>query len=336
MKITINLFIPHAFYYSIAGKRKEERPPDVGPHSIWWPHYRKWAAYWARVSCLMTDIDLHAETAVLCRNRELLPDVVRPLFEQQTGFRYLPESVWPECQVQDGALTCRGEVYRKVIDVYGRFPELNGSVSCSPDCLCESAQPTLRCARFLRSGTECWFLTNEGNEAIHTTLTLLTHTHIGSYDQWNNAAQRQPYVQVKNGVQFALELPARGSRLYFACSEQEYLALSEPAVFCELPAPAFTLLRQDPSCAEKVYRAKLTVTSSQLAHGRPCLTVCAEEMAELTVNGVSAGAEFWSPQRFCLDGLLTPGENELVLTVTGSRANLYGEHPVWYGLTQQV
>ena len=31
----VNLFIPHAFYYSIEGKRKEERPPDVGPNSIW-------------------------------------------------------------------------------------------------------------------------------------------------------------------------------------------------------------------------------------------------------------------------------------------------------------
>lgn len=27
----VNLFIPHAFYYSIRGKRKDERPPDVGP-----------------------------------------------------------------------------------------------------------------------------------------------------------------------------------------------------------------------------------------------------------------------------------------------------------------
>lgn len=33
----VNLFIPHAFYYSIEGERKGERPPDVGPNSIWWP-----------------------------------------------------------------------------------------------------------------------------------------------------------------------------------------------------------------------------------------------------------------------------------------------------------
>ena len=79
----VNLFIPHAFYYSIRGKRKDERPPDVGPHSIWWAHYDAWSTYWRRLSWLMTDIDLHAETAVLCRNRDLCPDTVRPLFERQ-------------------------------------------------------------------------------------------------------------------------------------------------------------------------------------------------------------------------------------------------------------
>lgn len=36
----VNLFIPHAYYYSIVGRRKDERPPDVGPNSNWWDHYK--------------------------------------------------------------------------------------------------------------------------------------------------------------------------------------------------------------------------------------------------------------------------------------------------------
>ncbi len=48
----VNMYIPHAFYYSLQGKRSMERPPDVGPGNIWWPHYRKWAKYMARLSCL--------------------------------------------------------------------------------------------------------------------------------------------------------------------------------------------------------------------------------------------------------------------------------------------
>ena len=111
----VNLFIPHAFYYSIRGKRKDERPPDVGPHSIWWAHYEAWSTYWRRLSWLMTDIDLHAEVAVLCRNRDLCPDTVRPLFERQIGFQYIPESYFPACTVEDGALWLHGHRYTAVL-----------------------------------------------------------------------------------------------------------------------------------------------------------------------------------------------------------------------------
>ena len=33
----VNLIIPHAFYFH--WPRGAERP-DVGPHNLWWPHYR--------------------------------------------------------------------------------------------------------------------------------------------------------------------------------------------------------------------------------------------------------------------------------------------------------
>ena len=58
----VNLLIPHAFYYSLEGSRSAERPPDVGPGSIWWEHYKVWAQYMARVCFLMTD----AKIACLC------------------------------------------------------------------------------------------------------------------------------------------------------------------------------------------------------------------------------------------------------------------------------
>ncbi len=96
----VNLFIPHAFYYSIAGKRKEERPPDVGPNSIWWPYYQMWSVYMSRLSCLMTEGKLQARVAVLCQNRDLKPELTAPLYERQISFQYLPESVWKECRVE--------------------------------------------------------------------------------------------------------------------------------------------------------------------------------------------------------------------------------------------
>ena len=54
----------------------------------------------------------------------------------------------------------------------------------------------------------------------------------------------------------------------------------------------------------------------------------AEEMAELAVNGQMVGAEFWAPQVFEIKEMLQPGKNELDVIVTGSLANLYGNRCV--------
>ncbi|OPA73379.1 beta-galactosidase [Paenibacillus selenitireducens] len=50
----VNLFIPHAFYYSFAGYRKTDFPPTEFKHAPHWPHYRAFADYIARLSVLGT------------------------------------------------------------------------------------------------------------------------------------------------------------------------------------------------------------------------------------------------------------------------------------------
>lgn len=183
----VNLFIPHAFYYSICGKRKDERPPDVGPHSIWWAHYDAWSTYWRRLSWLMTDIDLHAEAAVLCCNRDLCPDTVRPLFERQIGFQYIPESYFSACTVEDGALWLHGHRYTAVLGDKALFPDAaHPEVSAlEPDCRCDPPQPMLRCASFNKEGRACWLLVNEGNTPIKTRLTLPVDAPLCRYDLWS-------------------------------------------------------------------------------------------------------------------------------------------------------
>lgn len=330
----VNLFIPHAFYYSICGKRKDERPPDVGPHSIWWAHYEAWSTYWRRLSWLMTDIDLHAEVAVLCRNRDLRPDTVRPLFERQIGFQYIPESYFPACTVEDGALCLHGHRYTAVLGDKALFPDAaHPEVSAlEPDCRCDPPQPMLRCAYFNKEGRACWLLVNEGNTPIKTRLTLPVDDPLCRYDLWNGQSCACPAEHTARGACLPLELPARGSLLLFTCTGAEYAELPTPCAAYKLPCPKFEFVCCDPVSAQKTYKAQLTVTQAQLAKRHLQLTVSAEEMAELTVNGKSAGVAFWSPQTFELDNLLQAGENELVLTVTGNMANLHGKHSVPYGL----
>lgn len=128
----------------------------------------------------------------------------------------------------------------------------------------------------------------------------------------------------------------RGSVLLFACTAADFARLPEPHTPYALPRPAFELVDADPALAKKVYHAQINTNAADLSHHSITLTTRAKEMAELFVNGQSAGVGFCSPQTFELSGLLQEGRNELALIVTGNMANLHGKHPVWYGLEQDA
>ena len=113
----VNLFVPHAFYYSVEGARKEERPPDVGPNNIWWPHYRKISDYIKRLSYLMTDSVNGAKVAVLCDNNQVPYKELAGLFQERVEFNYLPIALRPECKMQDGKLCIREYQYEAVLNV---------------------------------------------------------------------------------------------------------------------------------------------------------------------------------------------------------------------------
>ena len=321
----VNLLIPHAFYYSLEGARSAERPPDVGPGSIWWPYYRRWADYMTRLSCLMTEARYQAKIALLCRNRELHAEEAAPLFRGQKSFLLLPESVWAECSERDGKLICRDEVFDAVIGPETQFPTVpHTAEAVPPDCLCEPVQPDLRIASLTCDGHPCWLLVNEGDEPIETRLTLPCPGRLGMYDLWSGNAYRVQAMDSANGACFALFLPYRGSLLVFACEEET--ELPEKPSFPQVQ-PVFTLKREEPSACKKIYHAGLPRCDTDVE-----ICVEAEEMAELSVNGQFCGVSFWSPHRFHVPRALTHGcPAGLELTVTGSKANDYGT-PVWYGL----
>lgn len=325
----VNLFIPHAFYYSLEGQRSAERPPDVGPGSIWWPYYRMWADYMARLSCLMAEGEYQPRIALLCRNRALCPEEAAPLFKSQKSFLYLPESVWPECAEREGKLCCRGRIFDAVIGPEALFPSVPHTAEVvAPDCLCEPAQPDLRVAPLTWEGLPCWLLVNEGEGDIAAQLTLPYQGRLGMYDLWNGAGYRIETENNENGVSIALSLPYRASLLIFACGEEE----AELPILPRLPKaqPVFSLDHEDQSACQKVYHATLPPCDTDAE-----ICVDAEEMAELYVNGEFCGVSFWTPHRFRVPFSRTRGRPaDLRLIVTGSRANRYGR-PVWYGLKKE-
>lgn len=89
----VNLFVPHAFYYSVREQRSAERPPDVGPNNIWWEYYDRFSTYMKRFSYLMTDSVNCAKVAVICDNNHIPCEEAAVLYEHQIEFNYLPVGI---------------------------------------------------------------------------------------------------------------------------------------------------------------------------------------------------------------------------------------------------
>lgn len=183
----VNLFVPHAFYYSVTGPRKEERPPDVGANNIWWQHYRLFSDYIKTISYLMTDSVSFARVAVLCDNNRVPAEEVAGLYEHQIGFHYLPVAMLKRCAVQEGTLcigSCRFDV---VIDLYGYqnnrdyAKHLEGvhivneaaalySRGNYQTVVTENDCPWLRVAHMEKEGVQWYLFSNEGEDTIETNI----------------------------------------------------------------------------------------------------------------------------------------------------------------------
>lgn len=117
----VNLIAPHAFYYSIAGKRLHERAPDVGPNNIWWADYAGFSRYIKRMSWIMTDSVNVTRLAILSEADHLSWQTARPLFEQQIEFNYLEEELLQTAsRQQPGQVHIAKQVYDTIVLVAGR------------------------------------------------------------------------------------------------------------------------------------------------------------------------------------------------------------------------
>ncbi|MBP3571889.1 MAG: hypothetical protein J6M42_08015 [Clostridia bacterium] len=110
-----NLIIPHAFYYSLRDARKDERPPEVGMHSVFWGEYKEISDYIKRCCALNTDCINITDIAVLCTERELPDGAVRALYQHQVEFNYLERSLLGEVTVENGVARIAEQAYRVIV-----------------------------------------------------------------------------------------------------------------------------------------------------------------------------------------------------------------------------
>lgn len=361
----VNLFVPHAFYYSVEGKRSGERPPDVGQNNIWWKHYNYFSDYIKRISFLMTDSANCARIAVLCDNNNVPYDEVMPLYENQIEFNYLPIQLLDRGHAENGRFCIGGYSYEIILDFIGAagkndnggvnnslrgvtvFNSITGVIELNKkrgtdDKACLSAvlcfdlndkpelQTSLRAAHLKKEGTEYWLLSNEGGEPISTYVKLPSAdgAPAAMIDLWSGeclAAVRSADEKM------ALALAPLETRLIAAGLDYEEMKSKiKPRRFLGDWTQLFELVGKSDNHAEYVYHY-----SAGQAESDGYFKVRGEEMAECWCNGEFIGASFWNDHCFDIGGRLRRGDNEIRLLFTGSAANIYAGADIYFGLLQE-
>jgi hypothetical protein len=216
----VNLLYPHAFYYSVRGPRWDERPPDVGPNSSWWPRYRQYADACRRLSWLNTDSRHVCHIAILGKPYHLPWRAARICFQHQRDFNYLEERhLWDEARLDDSGLTIGPMRYQaliieeepdgranpalKILEQAGRIiryteamPEAELLARIDPlipaDIRVSPAVSGLRVRHALKAGWHYFMLFNETRNAIEITVELPVVGVATLYDPWRGATSELP------------------------------------------------------------------------------------------------------------------------------------------------
>ena len=129
----VNFLVPHAFYYSIEGERKEECPPSEFWQNVWWKYFKRYADYVGRLSYMNTLGHHVADVAVYYPLpsvwAEITPtDTTKPdeidarlkeiskiLLENQRDFDYLNDDAIRKADYGGGHLHVHDEAYSVLI-----------------------------------------------------------------------------------------------------------------------------------------------------------------------------------------------------------------------------
>lgn len=129
----VNMIIPHAFFYSLKGKRAEDRPPDAGRNNLWWPYYHYFSDYIKRMSYMMSNQINLTNIAVLAEKNHLPFEGIDSFFQNQIEFNYLEDTFLLEGNFTtiDGKLTIAKQSYDMLIveSTYPRSEKIRNILS---------------------------------------------------------------------------------------------------------------------------------------------------------------------------------------------------------------
>ena len=346
----VNFYIPHAFYYSVTGERKGERPPDVGPNNIWWAHYRSISDYIKRLSCLMTDSVNGAQVAVLCDNNRVPYEEIACLYENQVEFNYLPAALLEKAEVKAGKVQIEGLAYSCVLNLLGeeynrRFADrfraflcddvekiLEDTASFRADFEIEKESKNLRKIHLVKQEAEMFLFGNEGKNTICSRVILPGKKAPLFFDLWKGCF----YTTEGAGESFTLHLEPSETLLVIPEGAEEAKAAGIPvqsrrADWFRKEYPDWTE-RFRPVEEKENQKVYVLEENFPAVSGEECFAVRACELVECYCNGEFVDFSLWGQHRFEIGTFLKPGENEIRLVVTGNAANKYENAGIAFGL----
>lgn len=322
----VNMFIPHAFYYSVEGKRKDERPPDAGPNNIWWEHYRYFSDYMKRISYIMTDSVNCAKTAVLCKSGAM--NTARDFYENQIEFNYLPYSLLDNAEVTDGQLCIAGYKYKYIAgeNDFGIRAIKSADEVIERDFSADKHVRKLRVSHLIKYGVHMYFIVNEGMDSINTHAELKVKAVPAVMNLWSGEVFGIPFEETEAGVRIQLSLKKYESMLILLDSKEgKYPPMPERT---RIDGLDFAMTEQDGENFVKTYTAEYIKNSNTK---NEYFEISCEEMAECYVNGKFCGVSFFN-HSFDIGDCLKEGKNTITLRITGSIANKYSDKDIPYGL----
>lgn len=241
----INRLFPHAFFYSVRGRRAYESEPDLGVHNPWWPYWGELADYARRLCWLFTDAEEVCGAAILCDPDHLPWEAARALYRAQIPFLYAGPDTVRGAAVRDGRLRLGPAgvevpllvsdppgmpADHRLAEVMRRFTAAGGRVLAewTPETLparlrpapagipCWKGPPDLRLRLCRRAGVLFCLAVNEGEEAIAGELELPGRA-VEVWDPLSGRAWRPAARPEGAGCRVALRLERRQGLVLSVC-----------------------------------------------------------------------------------------------------------------------
>lgn len=231
-----NLFYPHAYFYSIRGRRAYESEPDLGIHNSWWPHFGLLGDYLRRMCWLLSDGHPIWPVAVLTDPHAAAWQAAAVLQPHQIDYGYIDSAALERATIADGHLCIAAQRFAAVIcdpplaelpPTLAAFRAAGGLVlqewqldtlvatlreRVPPDVDWPHA-PDLRALHYRRAGYDIYLLVNEGEQPIAGELSLGTEGGLSCWDALDGCQRAWPSRNEAGRCYTTLRLERRQSLL---------------------------------------------------------------------------------------------------------------------------